>query len=207
MPRKHEPLAARPFRYSADGQLLCDAVPLERLAARYGTPLYCYSATQVRERLVLFRKQFARQEHLICYAVKANSNLSLLRMIARDGRGLRHRLRRGTGARACGRTSGPWRGRCFPAWARRRTRWTWRCGRAFCCSTWRASRSWNCWRSGQRSCAAGAHCAAREPGCICGDASVYLDGSAGAQVRHRHPRARAVYARAAQSKWLAARQA
>jgi diaminopimelate decarboxylase len=62
-------------------------VPLEKLAARYGTPLYCYSASQVRERLALFRKYFARQDHLICYAVKANSNLSLLRMIAREGAG------------------------------------------------------------------------------------------------------------------------
>jgi diaminopimelate decarboxylase len=87
LPRKPEKVAARPFRYNADGQLLCDAVPLEKLAARYGTPLYCYSASQVRERLALFRKHFARQDHLICYAVKANSNLSLLRMIAREGAG------------------------------------------------------------------------------------------------------------------------
>jgi diaminopimelate decarboxylase len=85
--RKPEKVAARPFRYNPDGQLLCDAVPLEKLAARYGTPLYCYSGSQVRERLALFRKHFARQEHLICYAVKANSNLSLLRMIAREGAG------------------------------------------------------------------------------------------------------------------------
>ena len=87
MPRKPEKVAARPFRYSSDGQLLCDAVPLEKLAARYGTPLYCYSGSQVRERIALFRKHFARQEHLICYAVKANSNLSLIRMIAREGAG------------------------------------------------------------------------------------------------------------------------
>ena len=59
MPRKKtEAIAARPFRYNEDGQLLCDAVPLEKLADRYGTPLYCYSASQVRERLALFRKHF-----------------------------------------------------------------------------------------------------------------------------------------------------
>jgi diaminopimelate decarboxylase len=85
--KKSEVVAARPFRYYKDGQLLCDAVPLATLAARYGTPLYCYSASQVRERLALFRKYFSRQEHLICYAVKANANLSLLRMIAREGAG------------------------------------------------------------------------------------------------------------------------
>jgi diaminopimelate decarboxylase len=84
---KPKKIAARPFRYNADGQLACDAVPLEKLAERYGTPFYCYSASQVRERLALFRKHFARQEHLICYAVKANSNLSLLRTIAREGAG------------------------------------------------------------------------------------------------------------------------
>jgi diaminopimelate decarboxylase len=91
LPRKPErvpvQVPARPFRYSPSGQLLCDAVPLEKLVARYGTPLYCYSASQVRERLALFAKYFARQDHLICYAVKANSNLSLLRMIAREGAG------------------------------------------------------------------------------------------------------------------------
>jgi diaminopimelate decarboxylase len=88
LPRRSESaVAARPFHYRADGHLLCDAVPLEKLAARYGTPLYCYSASQVRERLALFRKYFVRQDHLICYAVKANSNLSLLRMVAREGVG------------------------------------------------------------------------------------------------------------------------
>ncbi|HEV3151556.1 MAG TPA: diaminopimelate decarboxylase [Acidobacteriaceae bacterium] len=87
MPRKPERVAARPFRYNSDGELLCDSVSLRSLAARYGTPLYCYSAGQIRERLALFRRSFSRQEHLICYAVKANANLSLLRMIAREGAG------------------------------------------------------------------------------------------------------------------------
>jgi diaminopimelate decarboxylase len=87
LPTKSETIAARPFRYNSEGQLMCDGVPLERLAERYGTPLYCYSASQVRERLSLFRRHFAKQEHLICYAVKANSNLLLLRMIAREGAG------------------------------------------------------------------------------------------------------------------------
>src|SRR6478752_3809470 len=87
LPKKPTGVAARPFHYDRDGQLLCDAVPVAKLAARYGTPLYCYSASQVRERLALFRKHFSRQDHLICYAVKANANLSLLRMIAREGAG------------------------------------------------------------------------------------------------------------------------
>lgn len=82
-----ERMPARPFRYKQDGQLCCDSAPLERLAARYGTPLYCYSGTQVRDRLALFRKYFAQPDSLICYAVKANSNLSLLRMLAAEGAG------------------------------------------------------------------------------------------------------------------------
>lgn len=82
-----ERMPARPFRYNQDGQLCCDSAPLERLAARYGTPLYCYSGTQVRDRLALFRKYFAHPDSLICYAVKANSNLSLLRMLAAEGAG------------------------------------------------------------------------------------------------------------------------
>jgi diaminopimelate decarboxylase len=82
-----EPVPARPFHYDREGQLCCDGVPLKRLAARYGTPLYCYSGTHLRERLELFRRQFAKRDHLICYAVKANSNLSLLRMLASAGAG------------------------------------------------------------------------------------------------------------------------
>ncbi|MDQ1694482.1 MAG: diaminopimelate decarboxylase, partial [Acidobacteriaceae bacterium] len=82
-----EPVPVRPFHYDREGRLCCESVPLERLAERYGTPLYCYSGTQVKERLALFRRQFADRDHLICYAVKANSNLSLLRTLASEGAG------------------------------------------------------------------------------------------------------------------------
>lgn len=86
MPHPPARLAARPFHYD-DGQLHCDQLSVERLVTRYGTPLYCYSAAQVRQRLALFRGHFADREHLVCYAVKANSNLSLLRIIAAEGAG------------------------------------------------------------------------------------------------------------------------
>jgi diaminopimelate decarboxylase len=86
LPPQPERPTARPFHYH-DGQLYCDAVPVAGLAERYGTPLYCYSATQIRQRLALFTSAFARQDHLVCYAVKANSNLILLRMLARQGAG------------------------------------------------------------------------------------------------------------------------
>ena len=67
--------------------LLCDEVPLQRLADRFGTPLYVYSATAIRERLRIFLHAFRRVPHTICYSVKANSNLSILRLISRAGCG------------------------------------------------------------------------------------------------------------------------
>jgi diaminopimelate decarboxylase len=71
----------------ADLVLHCDDVPLTRLAERYGTPLYVYSATTIRERLKAFENAFRGVPHTICYSVKANSNLSILRLLARQGCG------------------------------------------------------------------------------------------------------------------------
>lgn len=67
--------------------LHCDNVPLTRLAQRYGSPLYVYSATAIRERLAAFDSAFRNILHTICYSVKANSNLSILRLLARQGCG------------------------------------------------------------------------------------------------------------------------
>jgi diaminopimelate decarboxylase len=64
-----------------------DEVPLTRLAERFGTPLYVYSATTLRQRYELFDKAFRGCPHTICYAVKANSNLSILRLLAGMGAG------------------------------------------------------------------------------------------------------------------------
>lgn len=63
----------------------CDGVSLERLAHRYGTPLYVYSATHILQRLKLFQKAFRSLPHRICYAVKANSNLAILHLLAQHG--------------------------------------------------------------------------------------------------------------------------
>ena len=60
---------------------------LDTLAKKYGTPLYVYSADHIRYRLGLFREAFAAQSHLICYAVKANSALAILKMLANEGAG------------------------------------------------------------------------------------------------------------------------
>jgi diaminopimelate decarboxylase len=67
--------------------LCCEQVSLETLAARYGTPLYVYSATAIRERVHAFQTAFAGIDHLICYSVKANSNLEILRFLAKLGCG------------------------------------------------------------------------------------------------------------------------
>ncbi|MGA9307855.1 MAG: alanine racemase, partial [Candidatus Sulfotelmatobacter sp.] len=58
---------------------------MTRLAERHGTPLYVYSATTIRERLAAFENAFRDVAHTICYSVKANSNLSILRLLALQG--------------------------------------------------------------------------------------------------------------------------
>lgn len=80
-----EPRAAA--RGSAGGDLFCEQVPLSRLAARFGTPLYVYSTRTLRERVGAFEDAFRDIPHTICYSLKANSNLSILRLLAKLGCG------------------------------------------------------------------------------------------------------------------------
>ena len=68
-------------------ELVADELPVRQLADRYGTPLYIYSASTIRERYQQFDDAFARCDHTICYSVKANSNLSILRLLASLGAG------------------------------------------------------------------------------------------------------------------------
>jgi diaminopimelate decarboxylase len=76
----------RPFAYR-DGRLHCDAADLTELADTHGTPLYVYSADQIRYRFSLFKNAFASRPHTVCYAVKANSSLAILRLLAEHGAG------------------------------------------------------------------------------------------------------------------------
>jgi diaminopimelate decarboxylase len=78
--------AARPFIYR-NRTLYCDQVSLTTLAEKYGTPLYVYSATQISERFQLFQQAFAARPHTVCYAVKANSSLAILRLLGKQGAG------------------------------------------------------------------------------------------------------------------------
>jgi diaminopimelate decarboxylase len=73
------------LRRGGQSILHCDDVSLPKLAAKYGTPLYVYSAAMIRERYDAFDAAFRDVPHAICYSVKANSNLSILRLLARKG--------------------------------------------------------------------------------------------------------------------------
>jgi diaminopimelate decarboxylase len=75
------------LRRSAGRVLCCDQVPLPRLAERFGTPLYVYSASTIRERMKAFQHAFRKAPHTVCYSVKANSNLAILRILAGMGCG------------------------------------------------------------------------------------------------------------------------
>jgi len=77
----------RPFHTPQGGALHCDGASLEVLAKRYGTPLYVYSADQIVERLELFDQALRGRDHLVCYAVKANSALAILKLLADRGAG------------------------------------------------------------------------------------------------------------------------
>jgi diaminopimelate decarboxylase len=78
----------RPFHYPRNKLTLhCENVSLVALARKFGTPLYVYSAGQILDRYRLFSRAFGHRDHLICYSVKANSNLSILKLLADRGSG------------------------------------------------------------------------------------------------------------------------
>lgn len=70
-----------------DGQRCAEAVPLAHIAQAVGTPAYIYSATVLRERYARYVEAFADLDCMIAYAVKANPNLSVLRVLAQAGAG------------------------------------------------------------------------------------------------------------------------
>jgi diaminopimelate decarboxylase len=75
-----------PFHH-VDGRLHCEDAALEDLATRFGTPLYVYSRNAIVDRLREVREAFAAADPLIAYSVKANGNLSILRLLAMQGAG------------------------------------------------------------------------------------------------------------------------
>lgn len=79
-------MSARPFVYEK-GELVCDGVPLSQLATKFKTPLYVYSGAQMVERAGMFSSEFADVPHIVCYAVKANSALGVLKLLVKQGCG------------------------------------------------------------------------------------------------------------------------
>jgi len=74
------------FNYQA-GELYCENVPVRRIAAAVGTPFYLYSAATLAHHYRVFEAAFSGFPHLICFAVKANANLAILRLFASLGAG------------------------------------------------------------------------------------------------------------------------
>jgi diaminopimelate decarboxylase len=76
----------RPFAY-ANNRLTCSGADIPELAEAYGTPLYVYSADAIRERLGMLQTEFATIPNTLCYAVKANSSLAILKLLSEQGCG------------------------------------------------------------------------------------------------------------------------
>ncbi|MGA8863111.1 MAG: diaminopimelate decarboxylase [Gallionella sp.] len=74
------------FHYQGDA-LYAEQVPLADIAAKFGTPCYVYSRAALTDNLRQFTDALKGQDHLVCYAVKANSNLAILNVFARLGAG------------------------------------------------------------------------------------------------------------------------
>ena len=69
------------------GELHAEGVPLAAIAARFGTPCYVYSRAALEAGFRAFADAFAGVPHLVCYALKANSNLAVVNLLARQGSG------------------------------------------------------------------------------------------------------------------------
>jgi diaminopimelate decarboxylase len=74
------------FHYK-NGELYCETVPVKQIAAKTGTPVYIYSQNHFLTQLDAILEAFAEVDPLVCYSIKANSNLGLLRAMALAGSG------------------------------------------------------------------------------------------------------------------------
>jgi len=74
------------FQYSG-GRLFCEGVPLDEIAREAGTPCYVYSGRTILDAYRAYDSAFGEMPHMVCYAVKANSSLGILSLLARAGCG------------------------------------------------------------------------------------------------------------------------
>src|SRR5688500_1913385 len=74
------------FEYR-NGEMFAESVPLKRIAREVGTPAYVYSLATLKRHFQVFDQAFAKVPHIVCFSVKANSNIALLRTFAKEGSG------------------------------------------------------------------------------------------------------------------------
>jgi diaminopimelate decarboxylase len=74
------------FEYR-NGEMFAEDVPVKRIAKEVGTPAYVYSLGTLRRHFRVFDQAFAKIPHIVCFSVKANSNIALLRAFAKEGGG------------------------------------------------------------------------------------------------------------------------
>ncbi len=74
------------FEYR-NGEMFAEGVPLKRIAQEVGTPAYVYSLATLKRHFRVFDEAFAAVPHIVCFSVKANSNIALLRVFAKQGSG------------------------------------------------------------------------------------------------------------------------
>jgi diaminopimelate decarboxylase len=74
------------FNYRAS-ELYCEEVPVEKIANEVGTPFYLYSASTIERHIRVFSEAFSDTKHIICFSVKANGNLAVLKLMAELGTG------------------------------------------------------------------------------------------------------------------------
>src|ERR1700751_1140027 len=74
-------------RTHSKGTVFCEDVPLERIAAATGTPAYVYSRSSIEQAYQRLDRASHALPHTLCYALKANANLSILRILAKLGSG------------------------------------------------------------------------------------------------------------------------
>jgi len=75
------------FSYDDAGRLCCAEVPLEKIAREVGTPYYCYSLSTLKRHILAFEEPLAGINHQTCFAMKANSNMAILTLMANHGLG------------------------------------------------------------------------------------------------------------------------
>ena len=74
--------------YYKDGELWCEDIAVRRIAQEAGTPVYVYSSATLTRHFQVFDQAFSDVPHVICFSLKSNSNISILRLLVKHGAGV-----------------------------------------------------------------------------------------------------------------------